>query len=281
MILRAIKFITAAIIAAYSLSSCTAAHDFALTIFPPYDKTLNRVSRLTNAAQDKEVLLVPMCHLGTAEHYAKVREYLDSLKGEGYVTFCESVIARPYHIDTIGDITIPMLAQIAGKEPAESDAARNDTLFRKLRYALGFHLGENFNDLQNRSIPDVYRKRGYAEQSFKILGLSTDKDIWVDYTIADMLELYERQYGEIPLTTYDFATELTEPYSRENNVRINTYALISANRENFLRRRIEESCHKKIAVVYGESHAIMLKFDLQHLHGYEFDKKYKVPKNQR
>ena len=278
MILRATKFISAAIIAAYSLCGCS---KIIYTVYNPVDKTLNRVSRLTNEAHGKEVLLVPMCHLGTEAHYAKVRNYLDSLKNEGYVTFCEGVLRLPYSMDTANVVTCADLLQLHPQFDTD-DSLRIDTLLRKFRWVTGYGFQRYDTTADKNLVPRKFQKKGYIQQSCKLLGQVTDKDIWVDYSLSDIIGNYERKHGEIPLSEYDFATSFDEAYTMQASATPrNIYEITNSSRNDLVTRRILDTPYEKIAVVYGGTHTRMLKLYLRFLHGYELDKKYKVPKHQR
>ncbi|MEG1622124.1 MAG: hypothetical protein RR330_01995, partial [Alistipes sp.] len=105
-------------------------------------------------------------------------------------------------------------------------------------------------------------------------------DIWVDYTLYDLIERYERKYGVVPLSDYDFATPMDDPsyrISRAAKGETNKYMFSRKFREEALMRRILSSPHKKIAVVYGLGHtALNLKLELRYLHHWTLDKKYKA-----
>ncbi len=84
-----------------------------------------------------------MCHIGTPEHYNRVKIYLDSLKSNGFVTFFECIVISPLNIDSTqyitGDIFNSKL--FAGKHVSKGDSLRFDTLRRKYRYITGSGAG--------------------------------------------------------------------------------------------------------------------------------------------
>ena len=53
---------------------------------------LSGIQKMTDPTTGKEVILVPMRHLSTADSYARLRDYIDMLKAGGYVTLCEGVM---------------------------------------------------------------------------------------------------------------------------------------------------------------------------------------------
>jgi hypothetical protein len=241
------------------------------------DKSLKRAEKLFHAQNDKTVIFVPMAHIGTKEGYAEVRAYLDSLKADGFVTFYEGLAGLPFHLDTIADITSPMFDAIVDSVRNLPDTVRHslgmrqDTLERKSRYIMNFDPIVYTNEYATKGSRGSKNKK-YITQNDVDLGLTTDRDIWVDYTTADLVELYEKEYGTIELTPYDFATPLDQPYEQKNITHEWSYA--SKYRNDLLERRVLESEHKRIAVVYGASHARWIARLLYYLNGYEKEKKY-------
>lgn len=268
------KFIVIATVACALISCSTIRKGVVSTFY--VDKTLKRATRLTNSETGKTVILVPMVHIGTEEGYAQVRTYLDSLKADGFVTFCEGLASMPFHLDTIADITTPMLSAMVDsiknlpQERYDSLKMSLDTLYRKVRYIMNTDISVYLKEYANKSNKD------YTIQSADKLGLTTNQDIWVDYTYGDLVALYESKQGQVELTQYDFETALDQPYKQKNVT--NQYAFTRHFRDDLLQRRIIESEHQKIAIVYGAAHTRRLKLDLRYLKGYEVDKKYKAHK---
>lgn len=114
----------------------------------------------------------------------------------------------------------------------------------------------------------------------KRLGLVTEKDIWVDYSLLDLIQLYEKKCGPVLLSDYDFETELDDPkYNRKKasgKTSMSTFA--SDFRDELIMRRVLESKHNKIVLVYGNGHAMKLRLYFQHLKGFTLDKKYNAKK---
>lgn len=234
-------------------------------------KSLKNASRLT-APDGREVILVPMCHINTEDRYSELRSFLDRRKAEGYVTFYEGVVGLPCHIDTVRDISYPELCRMC--DPASftaADSLRADTLYRKFRRIVGL-------------IPNAEYKtrltRRTVLQSSELLGMTTERDIWVDYPLLDLIERYEREYGPVPLSDYDFQTALddTDYNMKKSTGTVHPYVFLNEYREDLLLRRILETVHPKVVVVYGASHIWHLKLRLRNLEGYTLDKKYKAKK---
>lgn len=243
------------------------------------EQPLHDTQKLVDPATGKEVVFIWMQHLSSESGYAEIRAYLDRMKEEGYVTFSESIIARPFHIDTVGEVTMRQLQQME-RAFSKEDSLRQDTLLRKCRRMLGFMLTpEGYADTTNVSLPEKIRKeyKGYVSQTEERLGLTTDKDIWVDYSLRDITEVCERRYGEIPLTDYDLQTGLLEKYAPEepSPQHMRSYYILFA-RNDYLVRRIAESPRPKIVVVYGAGHSFGVLWQLKKFHNYKPDRQFKV-----
>lgn len=241
------------------------------------DATFKHTSRLTDPLTGKEVILVPMGHIGSEQGYARVKSYLDGLKADGFVCFFEGVVGVPYHIDTVSEVTYPQLKALCrSTELSRSDSLRLDTLERKLRRLLGVSTSMGYTAAENRSVPARYRKGKKIAQSKENTGVTSDRDIWIDYSLGDLIALYEQQCGKIPLTEYDFETPLGAKYEVKSHRDI--YGIGRHFRDKYLLKRILGSPHAKIAVVYGLAHTHNIKRDLRYLYGYMLDEKYKTPK---
>ncbi|WP_418982184.1 hypothetical protein [Alistipes sp.] len=231
---------------------------------------LKNVTRLTDTT-GREIILVPMIHIASEEQYARVRDYLDRLKADGFVTFFESLFAAPFPIDTLGELSYAEV--IALKERTlltGEDSLRVDMLWRKCRRILGTDIRSDFRNKREQ--------RGGVIQSAELLGLTTERDIWVDYPLQDLVRLYEKRYGPVPLTAPDFAIALDDPDYElpEENEKPDTYHFLQGDRNDYLLRRLMRSSHPKIAVVYGAAHTHRLKIDLSSSHGFTVDRKYRA-----
>ena len=232
----------------------------------------------------KEVVLVPMRHLSTADSYAKLRNYIDMLKADGYVTFCEGVMRVPYHLDTVNEISISELYRFFDTvtfTPAELQ--RLDTIIRKDRRVMGSYIGRGgYADPENKSLPERNKKQQYVSQTLELLGLTTDKDIWTDYSIYDLMDLYEKRYGEVELSGYDFATDLMERYEPTDYKPSATgmLRLVLYPRNEYVVRRIVDSQRPRIAVIYGSGHMPGIKYYLKK-HGFRPTRGYKADKQSK
>ena len=97
--------------------------------------------------------------------------------------------------------------------------------------------------------------------------MTTDKDIWIDYSIYDMMDLYEKRYGEVELSEYDFATDLMERYEPMDEKPSTTGILVDSQRP-------------RIAVIYGSGHMPGIKYYLKK-HGFRPTRGYKADKQSK
>ena len=242
---------------------------------------LSGVQKMASPTTGKEVVLVPMRHLSTAGSYAKLRDYIDILKADGYVTFCEGVMRMPYHMDTVREISMAELYRFCDTVTfTDAELQRLDTIIRKDRRVMGSYIGKGgYADPDNQSLPERNKKQKYVSQTLELLGLTTDRDIWIDYSIYDMMGLYEKRYGEVELSEYDFATGLMERYepmddkpSTNGKLRLVLYP-----RNEYVVRRIIGSQRPRIAVIYGSGHMPGIKYYLKK-HGFRQTRGYKADK---
>lgn len=233
----------------------------------------DKIEKLVQPQTGKRVSVLQMRHFDSPDRYAATRRCLDSLKAAGYVIFYESLHLVPFHIDTIGDVTIPQLrAMPIGC--SRTDSLLRDTLLRKCRRMLGFMIGEKgYEDAENESLSLKSRNGKRVWQSMELLGLTTEKDLWVDYSMHDIVEVFERKHGPILLTEYDFRIGLTQKYTPPVKVQPrqqDDFSLFLRN--DYLVRRVAQSEHPRIAVVYGAAHTPGIVWQLKKRHGFKTDK---------
>lgn len=242
------------------------------------NKFIKPIRRYTNIETNKEVIFVPITHLGTEEQYKLLKTHLDSLKQNGYVTYFEGIWHYPIEFTKSEVNTTELIAAIDSYSPTYNDSLYLDTLFRKTRAILGRNLLGGYDNPDNKSqsqrVQKMNKSGKYVEQSLENLGLTTEKDIWCDYSLDKLIERYEQDYGKINLLPYDFQTPLNSPY--ESPQPRSTYSFTDLYRERLVLDRITQSEHKKIVLVYGAAHMGMLALDLQYQHGYVKDKKFRI-----
>lgn len=184
--------------------------------------------------QERSIVFIPMHHLGTESFYNNVKNKTDSLKNENYYFLYEKV-----NIDR-----------------------KNDTLMRKFRKIFGVpltRLNSGYKKLLDSLYPNVKYKKSLIDQpSYEKFGLDSQNSKNVDANSKEIIDYYEKKYGEITLTDCDYKTSVYEKYTKckeENKIpkKQSEDAVINF-RNHIVVENIKESPHQKIAVIYGEGH---------------------------
>jgi len=216
----------------------------------PTTRIVKRAKIYQDSTGQKTIVLVPMAHIGKKKGFKQVAAFLDKLKADGYVTFWEGVALTDVDMDTDTDITYPEFIKHPEYHKSIDDPDISALYQKFLKIAPeDFSAEINYNPTKRNTL-----------QTTKVLGTTTNKDIWVDYTLKQIIENYESEYGEINSNTkYNWA---------KFDIAVTDY------RTKHLVNRIISSYHNKIAVVYGAGHKLELKLQLRYDHGYtKLDKK--------
>lgn len=221
------KFISI-ILLAFSISSCQC---LLLKTFAITKSALKHKRVLVKG--DREVIYIPMAHLGKQAYYDEVKAFVTEKRNQGYKIYYETVLT-----DTVA-----------------LRKGQLDTLRLKRRKLLGFHLS-NYSDKNNKSMPKCYKK--YVGQTLDNTGVSQRTDTNADLRFEEIIARYEAKYGEIPLDECDYNTPLNAPYQcdpipnvRRSNSR---YRFSHEFRDEHLEKLLIHSEDKKILLLYGESH---------------------------
>lgn len=220
----------------------------------------------SNDSSGRSIILIGMAHAGKPVFYENVRKLLDSLRAEGYVVFHEGV-----------------------GRTRDMDSLVLDTLQRKFRKILGFHLTDYLNEDNKSRKP--YNKKKYIIQSDELLGIDfvSPDCIHADYMIYDLIKRYEQDKGEIILTEYDWNTSLMEKYDPKKSGDTTTYYrryLVHTLRNEHVAKMIAESPYQKIVILYGRGHMHHiinreLKDSLQLTHNWDREREEKQQKKEQ
>lgn len=202
----------------------------------------------------KRVYILGMQHIARQSFYDDVKARIDSLRQEGYVVYWEGLSIE-----------------------RNMDSMVLDTLNRKMRKLMGFHLTSYLDD-ENAS-QKAYNKKKYVEQDYEYLGIHVDSSCCVhaDYTLGGIIEQYEIDKGEIMLSDYDWSTPLMSKYKKrksrvaEDTTDYDCYYFVHTLRNRKLYESVIESEHDKILVVYGRGHTWKLNKMLGDSLGYKTD----------
>ena len=186
---------------------------------------LEKQMKMRHPETGREIIMIGMIHVEKPEFFEEIRQYLDSVKREGYVVFYEGI------------------------DRYDADSARLDTALRKFRRVVGIDLDLAYDYEEILSA-------GYTLQSLEDLGLTTDRDINGDMTYNQLITEYERRYGEIVLTDYDWQTGLAEKYKRRKSGKqeYSSYDMTNTIREDYIIEEAMNSSYEKIVLLYGLSH---------------------------
>lgn len=178
---------------------------------------------------DKQLVFIPMIHLNKPEFYDEVKQYVDSLRNDGYVFVYESV-----------------------KPSKDLDSVQEDLIRRKFRRVVGFDL-TSYTDKDNENMKR-YRVKGAVSQTMANTGLSREKDILGDIGADSLIRIYEKEKGQIVLSEYDLKTPLNKKYKGDKLPKSDKDYLILTVRNKVLSDKIAALQDKKIAVLYGALH---------------------------
>ena len=204
-----------------------------------------KVSKLTN--NEKEVLFIPMHHIGTKSFYADVNKKVDSLENLGYYFYTERLITT-----------------------------KDDTIsFLKLRKITGVPFSQKkigylriFDSVYEGKIK--YKKELIDQPLYKDMGIDSLKSKNVDVTTSALIHYYETKYGEIKLEKCEYETTMDKKskcYGKPVNKKKASDAIVTFRNAHII-DELKNDTHQKIAIIYGANHFIGIKEELLKL-GYK------------
>jgi len=198
---------------------------------------------------EKEVLFLPIHHIGQESYYEEVKRITDSLDQQAYTILYEQV--------STGLREMEDFILMAKK-------------FRKLTGS--FDAGTGYLDTVNHKIGSMDYDSKYQlmnQPDLVGLGIDTATAIRADILLEDLILAFEKKHGTIQLDSCDLDTDLQSDYlcntcnsDLQKDFRKNF--ILGLRNEN-LARHIDQSESKKIFVIYGASHFKGLKKELAKL----------------
>ncbi|WP_157909204.1 hypothetical protein [Capnocytophaga stomatis] len=183
---------------------------------------------------DREVIYIPIAHLGKQAYYDEVKTFVTEKRNQGYKIYYEAVL-----VDT-----------------SAVKKGQLDILSLKTRKLIGYHLSFNYADKDNKSLPKCYKK--YVGQTLENTGVLQEIDVNADLRLEEVIARYEAKYGEIPLDECDYNTPLNAPYKCNaipDKHRSNSdYSFTREFRDEHLKQLLINSEDKKILLLYGKAH---------------------------
>jgi len=189
--------------------------------------------------EGREVAAVPMIHVNKPEFYEMTKRKIDSLRNDGFEVFYEGINS---------DVT---------------DSLQLDILMRKFRQVTGFTLMD-YMDSENETFKSL-QKAKYVSQAEVDYGVNYKTDHHADLYLEQMIEAFEKHFGEIILNDCDTATPLGKKYKCSKVDKSKEYYILNGIRDRHLLDEIEKSSARKIVVVFGRIHIMDLHSKIQKL----------------
>ncbi|MCV6628850.1 MAG: hypothetical protein OIF50_03220 [Flavobacteriaceae bacterium] len=196
---------------------------------------------------DKEVLFLPMHHIGRPLFYKQVGKTLDSLQKQGFVVYYEGV--HPNN-------NLSKEAQ--------------DTNDRKLRRMLGVSLNIPYYDTVQKVLLGRYKYKGRHlltnQPKVSKMGVDSLQAVAADVSVQQLVDKYEKEHGAIELDSCDIATPLTQfsypCYQGSTSKTEFRKTYVVGYRNTILKEFIAQSKSNKIVLLYGSGHLEDLKQQL-------------------
>ena len=212
---------------------------FLAKMFVKNHNNIFRPSILVSTEKNREIVMLGMTHVGEQSFYDKIKHKVDSLRNEGFIVFYEGV-----------------------KIKSENDTLNDDLFLRKFR--------KLSNDALYQSNPDKEKKnfKGLVYQEKSDIGIKKG-DFRNDATIKELVQKYEKQFGEVELKTCDFETNFNQKYKcGKVDKRITNY-LVNTLREKIMIENLLNYPEDKIVFVIGQGHVPTFAHILKE-NGYEY-----------
>lgn len=200
----------------------------------------SRMHHLKNG--DREIIFIPMRHLGKRNYYDFIQHHVDSLQKEGFVVFYESIA---YQVDS---------------------AQQRDLYDRKFRKLVGHVMGstklyENSSDTSRILMAPIYRNLGsriIQQPEYSFFKVDYNNAVVADIPKNVLLDEFEYTYGDIVLDSCDWNTPLNESYTCKpikSRLRILfDKEFIMKRREENLAALVSDAAQKKILIMFGAAH---------------------------
>ncbi len=178
---------------------------------------------------DKEIIYIPMIHLGQPEFYGQIKQFVTQKRSEGYKIYYEKL--------TYGT----------------SDSLLQDTLLLKARKITGYYFKGIYTDKNNATSPFRDKYEQFTRQTEENTGIDIEKDFRVDLNMRQLIAQIETDHSPIVLDSCDYTTPPTakyncKQYKEYSRLFLRTY------RDEYLLATLLATPHKKIILLYGVNH---------------------------
>lgn len=189
----------------------------------------------------KEIVFVPMHHVGKSEFYESVYDLTDSLSKVGFKVYYESI--RPL---------VP------------SDTSFNIFNYRKLRKLMSRQLpkGGHIDTVTYKISGRIKVDRSYINQPQpnELISMNSMQKN-VDVSLDDIIKEYESRHGLIELDSCDLNTDIYNEYNclglrdiEKEKYREFKNDIIINYRDKYLAEFVANSKDSKIIIIYGRAH---------------------------
>ena len=187
---------------------------------------------------DKEIIYIPMIHLGQPEFYGQIKQFVTQKRSEGYKIYYEKL--------TYGT----------------SDSLLQDTLLLKTRKITGYYFKGIYTDKNNATSPFRDKYEQFTRQTEENTGIDIEKDFRVDLNMRQLIAQIETDHSPIVLDSCDYTTPPTakyncKQYKEYSRLFLRTY------RDEYLLATLLATPHKKIILLYGVNHYDFLSPELK------------------
>lgn len=212
--------------------------------------------------KEQEIIFIPMHHVGRKVYYDDIANKVDSLQKLNFIVFYEGVTYDK-----------------------EKDSLIRRKSFLKLRKITGFFPQgqQGYLDTTTNIIGGKIKYKGkhklFNQPSYKQLKVDSLNSIRADVYLTQLINDFEKNYGEIILDSCDYKTDFKDKnYKCKKVKRIfrkkfkNEY--MKDYRNKYLAEQIFKSEENKILVIYGDAHYTGLWYQL-----YLLDNNYTTIRN--
>lgn len=179
--------------------------------------------------EGKEVYFIGMAHLAKKEFYESTTKTVASYKNKGFVFYVENVATEI-------DDTIAL---------------------KKFRKLTSIDLKIKYSNVDNPYLVKLKDEYNLVDQpKYEKLGIDNYQKI--DYNYVELIDFYEKKYGEIKLDSCDLNTSIKDKYGckayRLSDRKSFTKEIILAERNKLVVDKLKNSTDTKIIVIFGKKH---------------------------
>ncbi|WP_262150362.1 hypothetical protein [Chryseobacterium foetidum] len=190
----------------------------------------SEISTIEKKTDGKTLVFFPMKHAGIREFYNNVKSKIDSLKKEGLYFLYEKV-----KVDANDENMRRKLKKITGNIPISVEKG-----YVQLLRDYGIFMREELFD----------------QPSYSDFGLDESNSENLDVTGLNLVDYYERTYGEIRLNKCEMETPITAKDNCKGKILKKKHRddVILTFRNKIIASGVLNESHTKIALIYGEGH---------------------------